>query len=78
MMSQQSKRELWETIQPRYLRANKAEKHKILDEFVATTGFHCKYAIRILKRRPFLGGLVYLRLYRFGTLEQFKRIQDPG
>lgn len=49
MMSQRSKRELWETVQPRYLRAPKAEKQKILDEFIAATGFHRKYANRILK-----------------------------
>jgi hypothetical protein len=49
MMSQHSKRELWETVQPRYLKAPKAEKHKILDEFIASTGFHRKYANRILK-----------------------------
>ena len=34
MMSQRSKRELWETIQPRYLKASKAGKQKILDEFI--------------------------------------------
>lgn len=49
MMSQRSKRELWETIQPRYLKASKADKQKILDEFTASTGFHRKYAIRILR-----------------------------
>ena len=49
MMSQRSKRELWETIQPRYLKTSKAEKQKILDEFIAVTGFHRKYAIRILR-----------------------------
>jgi hypothetical protein len=49
MMSQRSKRELFEEIQPRYLKANKAEKQKILDEFTASTGYHRKYAIRILK-----------------------------
>jgi hypothetical protein len=49
MMSQRSKRELWETIQPRYLKASKVEKHIILDEFIAATGFHRKYAIRILR-----------------------------
>lgn len=49
MMSQRSKRELWETIQPRYLKANKTGKQKILDEFIAATGFHRKYAIRILR-----------------------------
>ncbi|RPI23274.1 MAG: transposase [Chloroflexota bacterium] len=49
MMSQRSKREMIETIRPRYLKANKAGKEHILNEFVATTGYHRKYAIRVLK-----------------------------
>lgn len=49
MMSQHSKREMIETIRPRYLKAKKAEKKQILDEFVETTGYHRKYAIRVLK-----------------------------
>ena len=49
MMSQGSKRELWETTQPRYLKASKAEKQKILDEFTASSGYHRKYAVRILR-----------------------------
>ena len=49
MMSQRSKRELWETIQPRYLKESKTGKQKILDEFIAATGYHRKYAIRILR-----------------------------
>ncbi|HOS44854.1 MAG TPA: ISNCY family transposase [Paludibacter sp.] len=49
MMSQRSKREMIETIRPRYLKASKAGKEQILDEFVATTGYHRKYAIRVLK-----------------------------
>jgi hypothetical protein len=49
MMSQRSKRELLEEIQTRYLKAKKAEKQKILDEFTATTGYHRKYAVRLLK-----------------------------
>lgn len=48
MMSQGSKRELLETIRPRYRKASKKEKQKILDEFVAVTGYHRKYAIRVL------------------------------
>jgi len=53
MMSQRSKRELLEEIRPRYLRAKKAEKKTMLDEFVAATGYHRKYATRILKHgRP--------------------------
>jgi hypothetical protein len=42
MMSQKSKRELIEAIHPRYLKANKKGKERILDEFVATTGYHRK------------------------------------
>jgi hypothetical protein len=49
MMSQRSKRELFAEIQPRYLKAKKAQKQKILDEFTAATGYHRKYAIRLLK-----------------------------
>ena len=50
MMSQRSKKELLETIQPRYKKATKSEKQQILNEFVAITGYHRKYAIRILTK----------------------------
>jgi hypothetical protein len=49
MMSQRSKRELLEEIRPRYLKAKRSEKKTILDEFVAVTSYHRKYATRILK-----------------------------
>lgn len=52
MMSQRSKRELVEAIYPRYLKADRAGKAQILDEFVAATGYHRKYAIRLLKHGP--------------------------
>jgi len=52
-MSQRSKRELLEEIRPRYLKAKRSEKATILDEFVAVTSYHRKYATRILKHgRP--------------------------
>ena len=57
MMSQRSKREMIESIRPRYLKANKASKQQILDEFIATTGYHRKYAIRVLKQGPKPKGL---------------------
>jgi len=57
MMSQRSKREMIEAIHPRYLKANKAGKEQILDEFIATTGYHRKYAIRVLKHGPKPKGL---------------------
>ena len=50
MMSQRSKKELVESIRPRYLKANKKRKEQILDEFVAATGYHRKYAIRLLNK----------------------------
>jgi hypothetical protein len=56
MMSQRSKQEYLQAIQPRYKNASKAQKKQILDEFVATTGCHRKHAIRVLAhvriRRP--------------------------
>jgi len=52
MMSQRSKCELVEAVWPRYLKANRAQKAQILTEFVAATGYHRKYAIRLLKHGP--------------------------
>ena len=57
MMSQGSKRELVATIRPRYLKANKAGKEQILNELIATTGYHRKSAIRVLKHGPKPKGL---------------------
>jgi hypothetical protein len=51
MMSLKSKCELIEVVQPRYLKANKVEKQKILDEFTSATGYHRKHAIRVLKNQ---------------------------
>lgn len=47
MMSHLSKKELLEVIRPRYLKATKKAKKQILDEFIAATGYHRKYAIRV-------------------------------
>ncbi len=52
MTSQRSKQELLQAIRPRYLKANKASKTRMLDEFVAATEYHCKYAKRLLKNVP--------------------------
>jgi hypothetical protein len=51
MMSLKSKHELLEVVRPRYLKANKVEKQKMLDEFTSATGYHRKYAIRVLKNK---------------------------
>jgi hypothetical protein len=50
MMIQRSKQELLEAVRPRYRSANKGEKQHILDEFVVTTDYHRKYAIRVLNQ----------------------------
>jgi len=49
--------EYTQAIRPRYLRASKEEKGKILDEFAQATGFHRKASIRLLNRvsRPTAG-----------------------
>ena len=51
MMSLKSKRELREVLRARYLKANKVEKQKMLDEFTLATGYHRKHAIRVLKSK---------------------------
>ncbi len=50
-MSQHSKRELVQRLHPRYLKADRQEKTRILDEFVAVTGMHRKAAIRRLRQQ---------------------------
>lgn len=47
-MTNMSKKELISAIKPRYLKANKKEKGKILSEFCANAGYARKYAIKIL------------------------------
>lgn len=48
-MNMHIKHEVTKEILPRYLKANKDSKKKILDEFCATTKYHRKSAIRKLK-----------------------------
>ena len=50
-MSLKSKCELLEVLRPRYLKASKVEKQKMLDEFTSATGYHRKHAIRVLKNQ---------------------------
>jgi hypothetical protein len=47
-MSFQSKRELLVQVAPRYREASHQQKSTILDEFIASTGYARKYAIRVL------------------------------
>lgn len=48
-MTHMSKKELIDEIKPRYLKATKFEKGKILDEFCLNTGYNRNYAIQILQ-----------------------------
>ena len=47
-ISKQSRQELTEAIRQRYATASRQDKSRILDEFVAMTGYHRKHAIRVL------------------------------
>lgn len=47
-----TRRELTEAVRERYRDALKADKTKILDEFVELTGYHRKHAIRVLAAKP--------------------------
>ena len=48
MMSVTSRRELLAVVAPRYRAAKGEERHRILEEFVASTGYHRKYALSVL------------------------------
>ena len=48
MMSATSKRELITAVRARYTLGNRTQKRQILDELVASTGYHRKYAIQLL------------------------------
>ena len=51
-MTRASLREYAAVQRERYLRAPRAEKHRLLTEVVAVTGLHRKAAIRLLRRPP--------------------------
>jgi hypothetical protein len=68
MMSLKSKCELLEVVRPRYLKANKAEKQKILDEFTSATGYHRKHAIRVLKNKVQVQNLLRRKTKTYKTI----------
>lgn len=82
MMSLKSKRELLEVVRARYLKASKVEKQKMLDEFTATTGYHRKYAIRILKNKvqvqnhPNRKTKTYKTIYGGAVVQALEQIWD--
>lgn len=48
-MTLKARRELLATVAPRYQTSSKKQKQRILDEFVAATGYHRQYAIPLLR-----------------------------
>jgi hypothetical protein len=52
MMSQQSRRELLAVVVPRYRAVHGTDRKRILDEFVASSGYHRKYALHLLNHPP--------------------------
>ena len=51
-MTHVARTELTHVVRRRYCVATGAEKRKILDEFIAATGYHEKSAIRVLNAEP--------------------------
>ena len=51
-MTHTMRAELANAVRRRYRSASIKEKRKILDEFIATTGYHEKSAIRVLNAQP--------------------------
>ena len=51
-MTHTARAELTNVVRRRYSAATGAEKRKILDEFIAVTGYHEKSAIRALNAEP--------------------------
>jgi hypothetical protein len=51
-MTHTARAELASAVRPRYRLATGKEKHRILQEFVAATGYHEKSAIRLLNSHP--------------------------
>ena len=50
-ISMATRAELVQAIVERYRSGGRSDKRRILDEFVAVTGYHCKHAIRVLCHR---------------------------
>jgi hypothetical protein len=48
----ESKQDLAKALHPKYLKANRKEKTKLLNEFVEVTGYHRNYAKKLLLHGP--------------------------
>ena len=80
MMSLKSKHELLESVRSRYLKSSRVEKQSMLDEFTCATGYHRKYAIRVLQnqvqKHPKRNPKSYPRLYRGEVVEALEQIWE--
>ena len=63
-ISMATRGELLAAIGDRYRASCQAERTKILDEFVAVTGYHRKHAIRLLRPKPEPLGVPPRRIHR--------------
>ena len=75
MMSLKSKCELLEVVRPRYLKASKVEKQKMLDELTCATGYHRKHAIRVLKNQVQVQNHVKRKTKTYRTIYSGKVVQ---
>ena len=67
-MTRRSIFEYAQALRPRYSRASKEEKSKMLDEFIRVTGFHRKAAIRLLNRvNRLISGKKRGRKHKYGS-----------
>jgi len=76
MMSLSARREMVISIRQRYLESSCAEKGRILDGFISTTGYDRKYAISLLRQKARVADSV-LRKSRPGAQvydEQFRQV----
>ena len=53
-LDMKTKKKLTEETAKRYCTASKKNKTKIIDEFIATTGYNRKYAIHVLKNSAYV------------------------
>lgn len=67
-MTTMGKHELLEAAKPRYLKATRAEKSRMLDEFCRNTGYNRDYAVRILQ-----AGYDHNRVRRVGRKHRKKK-----
>ena len=72
-VSMATREELVKAVTERYARSERPEKSRILDEFVAVSGFHRKHVMRLLRNGPQKDGPSHDRTADFMTMPFVKR-----